>query len=65
MTHYRITHTVQQQTFYDDISVLSKSGGGISLTFTWNGTQKPYGSFFLGTSPELEMALYTVCFMSR
>lgn len=41
------------------------SGGGISLTFTWNGTQKPYGSFFLGTSPELEMALYTVCFISR
>ena len=40
-------------------------GGGISLTFTWNGTQKPYGSFFVGTSPELEMALYTVCFMSR
>jgi len=40
-------------------------GGGISLTFTWNGTQKPYGSFFVGTSPELEMALYTVCFMTR
>ena len=40
-------------------------GGGISFTFTWNGGSKPYGSMWLGTSPELEMALYSVCFMSR
>jgi len=40
-------------------------GGGISFTFTWNGASKPYGSMWLGTSPELEMALYSVCFMSR
>jgi len=40
-------------------------GGGISFTFTWNGTSKPYGSMWLGTSPELELALYSVCFMSR
>merc|ERR1711970_288199 len=40
-------------------------GGGISFTYTWNGTPKPYGSMFLGTSPELEMALYTNCLMTR
>eukprot|EP00091_Calanus_sinicus_P015667 TRINITY_DN3416_c0_g1_i6.p1 TRINITY_DN3416_c0_g1~~TRINITY_DN3416_c0_g1_i6.p1 ORF type:complete len:396 (+),score=144.88 TRINITY_DN3416_c0_g1_i6:43-1188(+) len=40
-------------------------GGGISFTYTWNGTQKPYGSMFLATSPELEMALYTTCLMTR
>jgi len=28
-------------------------GGGISFTFTWNGTSKPYGSMWLGTSPEI------------
>jgi len=40
-------------------------GGGLSFTFTWDGTSKPYGSMFLGTSPELEIALYTVCFITR
>jgi poly(U)-specific endoribonuclease len=40
-------------------------GGGISFTYTWDGTPKPYGSMFLGTSPELEMALYTTCLMTR
>ena len=42
-----------------------ENGGGISFTFTWNGVSKPYGSMFLGTSPELELALYSVCFLTR
>merc|ERR1712215_135202 len=42
-----------------------KNGGGISFTYTWNGTPKPYGSMFIGTSPELEMAIYTTCLMTR
>lgn len=28
-------------------------------------TCKPTNSMFIGTSPELEMALYTICFMTR
>jgi len=42
-----------------------QNGGGIDFTFTWDGVQKPYGGFFVGTSPELEMAVYTVCLMQR
>lgn len=29
--------------------------------FTWYGASKSLGSFFLGTSPEFDMALYTIC----
>jgi len=42
-----------------------ENGGGIDFTFTWDGVQKPYGGFFVGTSPELEMAVYTICLMTR
>merc|ERR1711909_230038 len=42
-----------------------EDGGGISFTYTWNGVPKPYGSMFLATSPELEMALYATCLMTR
>ncbi|KAJ8674398.1 hypothetical protein QAD02_005660 [Eretmocerus hayati] len=31
----------------------------------FNNIDKPTTSFFVGTSPELEMALYTVCFFAR
>lgn len=35
----------------------------IRVKFQWQRTDKPPGSsFFLGTSPDFEMALYTVCF---
>ena len=40
-------------------------GSGISNVFTWNGVIKKHGSMFVGTSPELEMALYTICFLTR
>ncbi|XP_071484090.1 poly(U)-specific endoribonuclease-like [Diadema antillarum] len=34
----------------------------VSLQFTWKGQVKPVGSSFIGTSPEFEMALYTVLY---
>uniref|UniRef100_A0A1B6HJW4 EndoU domain-containing protein n=1 Tax=Homalodisca liturata TaxID=320908 RepID=A0A1B6HJW4_9HEMI len=40
-------------------------GGIIKLHYTWNGVTKPVGSIFVGTSPELELALYTVCYFAR
>jgi len=40
-------------------------GEGLSFTFTWDGAQKDYGSAFIGTSPSLEMALYTTCYLTR
>ena len=31
--------------------------------FEWKGRLKPVSSSFIGTSPEFELALYTLCFM--
>ncbi|CAH1266498.1 ENDOU [Branchiostoma lanceolatum] len=36
----------------------------ITIDFSWNGKRKTFGSFFLGTSPEFELAIYTVCFLA-
>nr|CAH7742238.1 unnamed protein product [Callosobruchus chinensis] len=33
--------------------------------FVFHNVDKPVGSMFIGTSPELEMALYTTCFVLR
>ena len=37
----------------------------VTTQFIWKGSDaKPIGSSFLGTSPEFEFALYTVCFLA-
>ncbi|XP_047453493.1 uridylate-specific endoribonuclease C [Mugil cephalus] len=35
----------------------------LNLQFAWHGVVKPVGSAFIGTSPEFEMALFTIVFL--
>ncbi|XP_076589506.1 uridylate-specific endoribonuclease C [Chaetodon auriga] len=35
----------------------------LNLQFSWHGLVKPVGSTFIGTSPEFEMALFTIIFL--
>lgn len=37
----------------------------MKLHFEQQGVTKPVNSMFIGTSPELEIALYTLCFVTR
>ena len=36
----------------------------LNLQFSWKGLVKPVGSSFIGVSPEFEVALFTVVFLS-
>ena len=36
----------------------------ISLQFDWGRERKEVSSIFVGTSPEFELALYTLCFVA-
>ncbi|XP_017467938.1 PREDICTED: poly(U)-specific endoribonuclease homolog [Rhagoletis zephyria] len=44
---------------------LGNKGKVLKVRFTHNGVTKPVNGVFAGTSPELELALYTVCFQLR
>ncbi|XP_059050964.1 uridylate-specific endoribonuclease C-like isoform X2 [Achroia grisella] len=44
---------------------LSDKGTVLKLHFSQQGVDKPVDSMFIGTSPELEIALYTLCFVTR
>ncbi|KAK2716853.1 uridylate-specific endoribonuclease-like [Artemia franciscana] len=44
---------------------LSGKASLLELPLKWKGMYKPVNSMFVGTSPELEMALYTLCFYAR
>lgn len=35
------------------------------MHFNQQGVDKPVGTMFIGTSPELEMSLYTLCYVTR
>ena len=36
----------------------------LTLQFLWKGVPKSVGSSFMGTSPEFEMAIFTLCFLA-
>lgn len=44
---------------------LGSKGKLFNIRFTHNGLNKPVNGLFVGTSPELEIALYTICFAFR
>lgn len=44
---------------------LGDKGAVLKYHFTFHGIDKPVGSMFIGTSPELELALYSTCFVLR
>ncbi|EDW05824.1 poly(U)-specific endoribonuclease homolog [Drosophila mojavensis] len=44
---------------------IGTKGKVLKVRFTHQGLNKPVDTMFVGTSPELELALYTVCFQLR
>jgi len=42
-----------------------QKGKILKIRFAHQGLNKPVNTVFVGTSPELELALYTVCFQLR
>ena len=40
-------------------------GGILKTIFEWEGTLKPVSSIFIGLSPELEMAIYTLAVLLK
>ena len=42
-----------------------QKGAVMKFHFNQQGVDKPVNTIFLGTSPELEMALYTLCYVTR
>lgn len=45
--------------------LILQRGSVIELVFAWRNYCKSISSMFIGTSPELELALFTICFYSR
>ncbi|KAH7722449.1 hypothetical protein AAVH_09975, partial [Aphelenchoides avenae] len=35
-----------------------------TIKYRWQGRIKDAGSFFIGSSPEFDLAIYTVCFLA-
>jgi poly(U)-specific endoribonuclease len=44
---------------------LGGRGNGLAFTFKWGQEQKPFASMIIGTSPELELAIYTTCLLAK
>nr|ATU82429.1 venom endoribonuclease [Lethocerus distinctifemur] len=62
--HQQEKNRIQYKGWHTKKVFNNDKGSLLSLRFDWNGAFKSYGSMFVGTSPELEMALYTACFLA-
>ena len=51
--------------FAKKLSFGSGKGGIMKTVFEWEGHIKPVSSIFMGLSPELELALYTLCVLLK
>ncbi|CAJ0585656.1 unnamed protein product, partial [Mesorhabditis spiculigera] len=61
---YYLERNVTEQ--FDYKGFLVKRGNLMgALKFSWQSEMKRSGSLLIGTSPEFDMALYTMCFLSR
>eukprot|EP00959_Pyramimonas_sp_CCMP1952_P038749 811400-Pyramimonas_sp.AAC.1 len=51
--------------YQTDHPVVDRAGRQVmTIQFAWGGETKSVGTSFLGVSPEFEIALYTLCFLS-
>lgn len=50
---------------FEFIYFFFQKGAVLKHHFIQQGADKPVDTMFLGTSPELEIALYTLCFVTR
>lgn len=50
---------------YLDYASFGERGSLVAHNFLWRSNPKPISSMFVGTSPELEMALFTTCWYTR
>ncbi len=45
--------------------ILSFQPGILNIRMIWHGKVKKHTSFFIGSSPEFELSLYTLCMLAR
>lgn len=48
-----------------DYGTFGSKGSLVSHNFVWQSNLKPISSMFVGTSPELELSVFTVCWYAR
>lgn len=55
----------KQMKFYNTKTSHLQKGAILKYRFSLGDINKPVNAMFIGTSPELEIALYTICFQVR
>ncbi|VDN18211.1 unnamed protein product [Gongylonema pulchrum] len=63
LRYYLLERNASQQLHYLGFSA-RRANVMATVKFTWKNNLKPSGSFFIGSSPEFEMAVDTLCFLT-